>query len=100
MNLLKAIGDGVKIASTVAGLREPAFRICDRMQDIHPSDQVRALFLAAAVTAEAVGVDPHDEIERARRMCAQAEGPHTYHVQAIRDYAAEEIVRKDRNEVP
>lgn len=66
------------------------------MQDINPSDQVRALFLAAVVVAEAVGVNPHEEIERCRRMCEQAEGPHTYHVQAIRDYAAEEIARKDR----
>lgn len=95
MSPFPAIADRVRHDSTVGRLREPAFRICDRMQDLNPSDQVRALFLAAVVVAEAVGVDPHEEIERCRRMCAQAEGPHTYHVQAIRDYAAAEIARKD-----
>ncbi|PXA91205.1 hypothetical protein DMC25_06535 [Caulobacter sp. D4A] len=93
---MQGIADRVRTASEVGILREPAFRIIDRMQHINPSDQVRALMLAAAVTCDALRLDPHEEIERARRMMAQAEGPFSYHVQAIRDYAAGELARKDR----
>ncbi|QOC54166.1 hypothetical protein [Caulobacter vibrioides] len=97
MNLTSFPGmaDRVRLSSSVAELREPAFRIIDRMQDIDPSAQVRALMLAATVTCEALRLDPHEEIERARRMMAQAEGPFTYHVQAIRSYAEGELARKD-----
>ena len=91
---LAAIGDRVRLASSVDALREPAFRICNRMQDINPSDQIRALFLAALVTAEAAGLDPHEEIQRAYRITKVAEGPYQAHVSAIRDYVAGELVRR------
>jgi hypothetical protein len=94
MSLL-SIQDRVRTSSTIDVLREPTFRICHRMQDINPSDQVRALFLAALVTAEAAGLDPHEEIQRAARMTKQAEGPFQYHVSAIRDYVEGELLRKD-----
>ena len=92
---LASIRDRVRTESTVDALREPAFRICHRMQDINPSDQIRALFLAALVTAEAAGLDPHEELHRAARITRQAEGPFQYHVEAIRDYVAGELVHKE-----
>jgi hypothetical protein len=90
---LSTIADRVRHDSTVGNLRVPAFRVMDRLQDVHPADQFRALSLAFVATAEALGLDPHDEVVRARRMMRQAEGPFTDHVQAIRDYARSELAR-------
>lgn len=91
MNPFSTIADRVRTESTVAVLREPAFVILSRIQDLNPSDQVRALFLVAAVIADALALNPHEEIERAYRIMRPAEGPHTVHVQAIRAYAEGEL---------
>lgn len=91
---LPGIQDRVRTASTVAALREPTFQLCDRMQDIDPANQVRALFLAAAVTAMVLRLDPHEELLRAHRLMRQAEGPFTSHVQALRDYVEGELLRR------
>lgn len=64
------------------------------MQDIDPAIQVRALFLAAAVTADVLQLDPHEELLRAKRVMASAEGPFTDQVQAVRDYVAGELLHK------
>ncbi|MFZ4166481.1 hypothetical protein [Brevundimonas sp. NPDC058933] len=95
MNPLPSIGDRVRTDSTVAKLREPAFLLLSRIQDENPSDQVRALYLVAAVIAEAIGIDGHDALNSAQRMLSTAEGPHTVHVQAIRDYAQNELRHVD-----
>lgn len=63
------------------------------MEGVAPHLQFNALILAAVVACEALGLDPHEETERARRKVASAEGPHTTHVQAIRDYVAGELAR-------
>ncbi|WP_292074638.1 MULTISPECIES: hypothetical protein [unclassified Brevundimonas] len=93
MNPLPSVGDRVRTDSTVAILREPAFELLSRIQDANPSDQVRALFLVAAVISDAIGIDGHDALNSAKRMLTTAEGPHTIHVQAIRDYADGELRR-------
>jgi len=93
MNPFPSIADRVRTESTVAVLREPAFTLLSRIQDLNPSDQVRAQFLVACVIAEAIGLNPHEEIERAVRIMRPAEGPHTVHVQAIRAYAEGELRR-------
>ena len=88
---LSSIADRVRTESTVATLREPAFVLLSRIQDLNPSDQVRALFLTACVVADTIGLNPHEEIERAARIMRPAEGPHTVHIQAIRAYAEGEL---------
>ena len=92
---LPSIADRAVTDSTVAVLREPAFELLSRIQDINPSDQVRALFLAATVIADTIGMDPHDAINRARRMMSDADGPHTVHIAALKDYADGELCRID-----
>ncbi len=92
--MLPAIADQVRFSSDVARLREPAFIVISRIQDTRPADQFRAVMLAALAMAETLGLDPHEEIERARRMMADAEGPYTNHVQAIRDYTRGELLRR------
>lgn len=88
-----SIADRVRTSSTVAELRQPAFHLIDRIQSIDPAVQFRALALAFVAVAEGIGLDPHEEVQRTRRLMAQAEGPFTSHVQAIRDYARDELRR-------
>ncbi len=83
MNPLPSIGDRVRTDSTVALLREPAFALLSRIQDANPSDQVRALFLVAAVISDAIGIDGHDALNSAKRMLSTAEGPHTVAQEAV-----------------
>ena len=85
------MGGRVRDPRSVIALREPAFKLLDRLQDVDPAQQTSALFLTAAVVAEALRLDAHEELARARRMIRNAEGPFTSHVQAIRDYAANEL---------
>lgn len=92
--MIEAIRDRVRHRCGVARLREPTFRIATRMQDLDPSDQFSALMLAATVAAEALGLDPHEEIARARRMMRDAEGPFTTQVQALRDYVRGELLNR------
>lgn len=89
--MLSPVADRVRSSSSVANLRVPAFILMDRLQDTDPADQFRALTLAFVASAEALRLDPHEEVQRARRMMAQAEGPFTDHVQAIRAYARNEL---------
>lgn len=89
----KDLAFSVRAASSVSDLREPAFRIIDRMQDLDPSTQVRALALAFTVVASEIGIPAFDLVQMSERMMSQAEGPHTIYVQAIRDYARTELLR-------
>lgn len=88
-----SLGDRTRTASSVAVLREPAFIVLDRVQRLDPADQIRAVALALTAMCEGVGVDPHDLVHASQRMMSQATGPHTEHVQAIRDYAEGELRR-------
>lgn len=72
-------------------LRVAAFQVINRLQDMEPHEQVAGTYLAAVAMADAVGLDPHEEIERARRCMNHAEGPFTHQVQAVRDYARNEL---------
>lgn len=87
------ISERARHSSDVAALRQPAFAVINRMDGLEPHLQFNALMLAAVVACEALNLDPHEEVERARRKVSAAEGPHTMHVQAIRDYARGELAR-------
>ncbi len=88
---LRTIADRARHQSSVSDLREPTFRMAVRMADLEPHVQFNALMLAAVVSAQALGLNPHEEIERAVRKVASAEGPFTTHVQALRDYVRGEL---------
>lgn len=92
--MIPSIADQVRHASDVAALRQPAFTVISRIQDVTPANQFRATMLAATAMAQALGLDPHEEVARAIRMMAAAEGPFTTHVQAIKDYARGELLRR------
>lgn len=90
---LNTIGERARHSSDVSALREPAFRVITRMEDVPPHLQFNALMLTAAVAAQALGLDPHDELQRAINKIGPAEAPYTTHVQAIRDYVSGELGR-------
>lgn len=96
MSYLPCITDRVRTSSIVSSLRQPAFTVLDRIQHLDPADQVRALFLCAAVYADVLRLDVYEEFERAKLMMIPAEAPYTAHIQAIRDYCEDEILRKPR----
>lgn len=87
------IAERARHQSDVASLREPAFRVISRMEDVEPHVQFNALMLAAAVACRALGLDPHDELARANRKIAPAQGPFTTHVGALEDYFRNELAR-------
>lgn len=84
----------VTSGSTVSDLREPAFALISRIQDAHPGAQVRSLALALCVVCSEIGISAHDLVQQGYRMMADADGPYTIHIRALKDYAREELCRK------
>lgn len=74
-------------------VREAAFAVLDRIQGFLPEHQLDGIFNLGVAMAEAIGLDPHDMVIRARRMLPEVEGPYTQQLQAARDYAAGELKR-------
>ena len=87
------VRDQVRFNTTVASIRQPAFEVINRMQRHTPGTQLTATAVALTVMAEAVGLDPHDLITRAKRMAGPADTPFSPEIGAIREYASNEIGR-------
>lgn len=85
------IRDGVSFRSSLAPLKDPAFRVISALQDVEGSVQIDALALTLTIMANAVGLDPHQLIVRANRQIADADTVRNPHLEAIRDYAAGEL---------
>jgi len=77
-----------------AEVRGPAFLVIDRIQGLDPSIQITAVAVALCAMAQAVGLDMRDVINVAENTLRDAEGPYTQHIQAIREYAKGEILRR------
>jgi hypothetical protein len=90
---LHAIRDAISFRSSAAKLRVPAFRVIEALQDFPPADQLDAAFLAAVAMSQALGLDPHEMVARARRILPEAEGAYGAgtHIGAIRLYAKGEL---------
>ena len=85
------IRDGVAFRSSLRPLKEPSFRVIAALQDVEASVQIDALALTLTLMADAVGLDPHALITRARRQIADADAVKNPHLEAVRDYAAGEL---------
>jgi len=79
-----------------AEIRAPAFAIIDRLQNMDPSIQLTATAVALCAMCQALGVDMRDAIYVAENTLRDSEGPFTQHIQAIREYAKGEILRRGR----
>ncbi len=93
MYSLSSTADRARHMSPVTPLLQPTFAIADRMQNFDPAVQYNALMLAAVVASQALGLDPHEEIERAARKVDVVEGPYIAEVLALRDYVTHELKR-------
>lgn len=90
------VRDQVSFACNPARFRIPAFQVINRLDgEYTPGEQLLGAAIAVVAMAEAVGIAPHELITRAITAMKQVDGPHTYHIRAIREYAAGEILRRD-----
>lgn len=90
---LHAIQDRLRFHRDHEAVRLAAFKALSGIQSAPPHVQLDGLFSLATAMAEALRLDPHEMVERARRMFADVEGPYTEQLQAARDYARGELRR-------
>jgi hypothetical protein len=73
--------------------RSLAIHSINHVQGESPANQLTATALAVVAMSEAAGIEPYDVIAVAKRVMRDAEGPFTHQIQAIRDYARDELRR-------
>lgn len=76
--------------SAAAEVRRDALSVLDRLQALPANRQITAVFVAAAILANAAGLDAHDEVIRARRLVREADDES---FRAVGDYGAGELRR-------
>lgn len=77
-----------------AQVQPAAFRIIDRLQRLDPAVQITATAVALCAMAETLGLRMRDVIVVAENTLRDSEGPFTTHIQAIREYAKGELLRR------
>jgi hypothetical protein len=86
------INDGINWFSAPSRLRDPIVKIVSVL-DLDPAVE---RYLAPAgvfvLMADELRRNPHEDVERVRRMLTAAEGPFTNQVQAMRDYVRAELL--------
>lgn len=88
------LADMVTGINNAGRLRVPAFAVIDRIQNYSPGEQVLGAAVALVAMAEAARIDLPRLMSMAHNVMADIEGPFTYHIQAIRDYAKHELTRR------
>lgn len=87
------VRDQIQYLCNAARLRKPAFHVLNRMQDFTPGEQILGQAVALIATCESANISLQDVMQTARNVLADAEGPFSYHIQSLRDFAANEIAR-------
>lgn len=87
--------DQVRLASSPARLRRPAFAVIDAIQrtQVTGGEQVLGVALALKAMCESANVPLDEVLTKVTNLMADAEGPFTSHVAAIRDFASQELRR-------
>lgn len=67
-------------------------QVLDAIQFLHPSVQLDALFVTGVAMANAIGLDPHDMVLRAKRAIPEVDA-FDERLNAARDYAHGELKR-------
>jgi hypothetical protein len=85
--------DQVRLASNPARLRKPAFQVINALQQagVTPGEQILAAGISFIAMCESTGLDFSEVVAKCVRLLAPTEGPFTAHVQAVRDYAVNEL---------
>jgi hypothetical protein len=87
------IRDQLSFLCNPARIRKPAFAVISRLQNFTPGEQVLGTAVGLIAICESANISLDDVITRARNIIRDAEASHTSHIQAIRDFAANEIRR-------
>lgn len=83
--------DAISFFSDVSNIRVPAFTVIQKLEGHKPHHQIIGTAVALVAMAEACDLNPHDILNQATNCMEHAEGDFTSHVQAIRDYARNEL---------
>jgi hypothetical protein len=85
--------DQVRLASSPARLRRPAFAVIDGLQRSQVTGGEMLLGTAVALVAmcESANVPLAEVLAKATRICGEVEGPFTSHLQSVRDFATNEL---------
>lgn len=76
-----------------APLRVPAFKVIDQVQTEDADVQLLGVATALYAMCEALGLDPHDLLQKIARAKNHIDGPFTTHYAAIREYAKGELTQ-------
>lgn len=88
------LADQVRLCADASKLRRPAFLVIDAIQNNTQSsngEKVVATMVALIAMCESSGVPFDDVFQKAINFTRDVEGPFTAHLQAIRDYARDNL---------
>jgi hypothetical protein len=91
----EGLADQVRLASSPARLRRPAFMVIDALQrsEVTGGEQLLSLAVTLRAMCESANVPLGEVLSRAASITADVEGPFTAHLQAVRDFASKELRR-------
>lgn len=89
--LPQTIRDQIAYFNNPARLRVPAFSVISRVQDHTPGEQILGTAVALIAMCQTLNVPLQDVLTKAGNALADAEGPFSSHLQAVRDYARNEL---------
>jgi len=87
------VRDQIRFLLNPARVRRPAVAALSRVQDFTPGEQIVGLAVALRAVCESANISLEDVMAVSANIMRDAEGAHTHHIQAIRDFAANEIRR-------
>lgn len=85
--------DGVSLHGDPGPIRHAFTRAIGANDDQPPAVQVLGVAAAFVLMAETAGLDPHELVNRVRRMSTDLDGPFTSQWQAMKDYVRGEVLR-------
>ena len=94
----ESLSDQIALHSTPSRLRKPAFAVINGLQgvDAKPGEQVLGTAVALMAMCQSANINLDGLMTKARSIMGDVEGPFTAHLQSVRDYAANELLKGDR----
>lgn len=88
------LADQVRLCADASRLRKPAFLVIDALQSDEKStggEKIVGAMVALLAMCESCNVPLDDVVAKAMNFMRDVQGPFTYHLQAVRDYARNEL---------
>lgn len=87
----QTVKDRIGFFNDASGLRVPAFKVINLVQDEDPATQILSIATALVALSEAIGADPHDLIQKIGRAKQHIDTPFSHEYRAIGAYAKGEF---------